>query len=213
MKAAPEFIKLTDFQRPEDLLALIKHERVRWMVSSIALDGARAAGNPSPEWARRAATEFWKCCQDFPRTKRARSENYQMGFMFGLISHLPIPQALEAEPALLAVASPEQLTNLLHTEFAKAPMAEAADFYEGFSDGLRRGELSPRSPYLIYLVFALAWPEISGLKNITQIHDWLEQCLGGNMTGTRDRIAKICQKIRLPLADKGGRPKQNLARH
>jgi hypothetical protein len=208
MTAAKPPLKLNDLQRPEDLLGLIKHERVRWLVSSIALGGARVDGNPSPEWAIRAATEFWKCCQDFPRTKRARSENYQIGFMFGVISRLPIPQSLEAEPALMAVASPEQLTKLVHAEFAKTPMAEAADFYEGFSDGLRRGELSPRLPYVIYLVFAVGWPEISGLKNVTQIHDWLEKHLGGNMTGSRDRIAKICQKIRLPLADKGGRPKQ-----
>ena len=208
MKAIIRPLKLTDFQQPEDLLGLIKHERIRWLVSSIALDGARTPENPSPDWAIRAASEFWKCCQDFPRTKRAQAENYQVGFMFGVISRLPMPESLEAEPALLAVASPEHLTKLLHAEFAKAPVAEAADFYAGFSDGLRLGELSPRSPYVIYLIFAVVWPEMSELKNVTQIHEWLEKHLGTNMTGTRDRIAKICQKIRMPLADKGGRPKQ-----
>jgi hypothetical protein len=130
--------------------------------------------DPRPDWAIRAASEFWKCCQDLTRTKRAQSENYQLGFMFGVISRLPMPESLQAEPALLAVASPEQLTNSLHAEFAKAPANDAADFYAGFSDGLKRGELSPRSPYVIYLVFAVAWPELSGLKNVTQLHVWLE---------------------------------------
>jgi len=200
---------ITDFQKPEDVLGLIKHERIRWLVATIALDGAKLPEDPRPDWAIRAAMEFWKCCQDFPRTKQAQSENYRIGFMFGVISRLPIPKsAKEAEPALLAVASPENLTPLIHSELAKAPAADAADFYGGFSDGLKRGDLSPRSPYVIYLIFAAAWPELSQLKNVTQLHAWLEKNLGPNLTGSWDRIAKICQKVRIPLTDRGGRPKR-----
>ena len=94
----------------------------------------------------------------------------------------------------------------MHAELAKAPTAEAAGFYAGFSDGLKRGQLSPRSPFIIYAILAVAWPELSVLKNVTQIHEWFSSNLGANLTGTRDRIAKICQKIRMPLLDKGGRP-------
>ena len=201
-------LNLSDFQKPEDIFNLIKHEGVRWLVSTIALGDAKISGDPRPDWAVRAASEFWKCCQDFPRSKRAQSKNYQIGFMIGLISRVPIPETLEAEPALLAVASPEILMKLLHVEFAKAPAADAAAFYAGFSDGLERGQLSPRAPFIIYLVFAVAWLDLSKQKNVTQLHAWLETKLGSNMTGSRDRIAKICQKVRMPLADKGGRPKQ-----
>jgi hypothetical protein len=208
MNPAPPPISLSDFQKPEDILGLIKHERVRWLVYTIALGGAKIPGDPRPDWAARAASEFWRCCQDFPRTKGAQSENYQSGFMLGLIRRVPMPGSLEAEPALSAVASPEQLTNLAHAEIAKASADDAADFYAGLSDGLKRGKLSPRSPYLIYLVFAVAWPELSELKNVTQLYAWFETNLGSNMAGTRDRIAKICQKVRMPLTDKGGRPKQ-----
>jgi hypothetical protein len=208
MNIATQPLKLTDFRQPEDLLGLIKHERLRWFVATIALDGAKMPGDPRPDWAINAALEFWKCCQDFPKTKRAKSENYRIGFMVGLINRLPMPKSLEAEPALLAVASPGNLTSLLHSEFAKAPATDAADFYAGFSDGLNRGQLSPRSPYVIYLLFATAWPELSDLKNVTHLHAWLETNLGSNLTGSRDRIAKICQKVRMPLTDKGGRPKR-----
>jgi hypothetical protein len=206
MNPAGQPFNLAHFQTPEDVLGLIKHERIRWLVTTIALDGAKLAGDPRPDWAIRAGAEFWKCCQDLPRTKQAQSENYRLGFMSGVISRLPMPKSLEAEPALLALASPENLTRLLHAEYAKAPSNDAADFYAGFSNGLKRGELSPRSPYAVYLCFAAAWPELSELKNVTQLHSWLEANLGPNMTGTRDRIAKICQKIRMPLSDKGGRP-------
>jgi hypothetical protein len=170
MNPAAQPFNLTDFHKPEDLLNLIKHERVRWLIATIALDGVRLPGDPRPDWAIHAA----------------------------LISRLPMPKSLEMEPALLAVASPENLTSLLHTEYAKAPASDAADFYAGFADGLKRGQLSPRSPYAIYLIFAAAWPELSKLKNVTELHAWIETNLGANMTGTRDRIAKICQKIRMP---------------
>jgi hypothetical protein len=133
-------------------------------------------------------------------------ENYKLGYMWGFVSRLS-PKPLEIPPALAAILEPETIGALLHAEIAKASAPEASEFYAGLSDGLKRENFSPPAPYIIYLVLALAWPEVSVLKNMTQIHGWLEQHLGSNLTGSRDRIAKICQKIRLPLTDKGGRPK------
>ena len=113
----------------------------------------------------------------------------------------------DREPALSAALSPESVNALLHSEMAKAPLQEAADFYDGFAEGLRRGQFLPSGPFIIYMILAIVWPEISAMKNVTEIHRWFEMHIGSNLTGTRDRIAKICQKIRLRFPDKGGRPK------
>lgn len=198
--------KLTDFQRPEELFDLIQNQRLRDLIAIIATDGKRLPGDNRPDWAARAAIEFWRCCQDFPKSKKAASENYRLGYFWARVTRL-CPDSMRLEPALAEILSPEDLSSMLHNEMAKAPPLDAADFYAGFADGLKREDFSPSPPFVIYLVFAVMWAEISTLKNLTAIHRFLEANLGSNLTGTRDRIAKICQKIRLPLTDKGGRPK------
>ncbi len=177
------------------------------MLSTFALGDSKPANDPRPEWAIRAAVEFSKSWQVFPRTKQAQSENYRLGLMCGVVSRLPTPKGLAMEPAFCAAVSPEALALLLHAELAKAPACDAAEFYSGFADGLKQGDLSTRPRCVIYLILALVWPELSQLKNVTEIHSWFETNLGPNLTGTRDRVAKICQGIGLRPTDKGGRPK------
>jgi hypothetical protein len=199
--------KLSDFESPEQILQLIQNERLRWLIATMAMEQATLPGDPRPPWAIRAAVEFWRCCQDIPNTKQAKSESYRFGLLVGMASRLPT-NSVKIEPGLLALINPRILTPLIHAEFANAPSSDAAQFYAGFSEGLKRQHFSPAGAYTVYLLFAIMWPEISGLKNINQIHKWFELNLGPNLTGTRDRIAKICQKLHLPLSDKGGRPRK-----
>lgn len=199
--------KLTEFEKPEQILDLIQNEKLRNLIAIIASEGKRLPGDPRPEWAVRAAVQFWRCCQDFPKSKRAASENYRLGYSWGRINRLP-PESFTLEPMVAEVLSPEALNPMLHAEMAKTCPSEESDFYAGFSDGLKREGFSPSAPFVIYFAFAVMWAEISAMKNLAEIHRWLEANLGSNLTGTRDRIAKICQKIRLPLTDKGGRPKR-----
>jgi hypothetical protein len=199
--------KFSDIETPEQILELIQNERLRWLIATIAMGEGNLPGDPRPMWSIRAAVEFWRCCQDLPKTKEAKSEIYQFGLLVGIasrLSHNPV----KMEPDLLALVNPETLLPLVHAEFAKAPASDAAEFYAGLSEGIKREHFSPASPYMIYFLFALMWPEIAALKNVNQIHNWLETNLGPNITGTRDRIAKICQRLRLPLMDKGGRPRR-----
>ena len=198
--------KLTDFQTPEELVAVIKSDRLRLVMSSVTT-GQKLPDDPRPDWAVRAAVEFSKSWQDFPKTRQGQSEQYQLGFSLGLMRSLPRPHGMELEPELCSlVSSPEGFTPQIHAEVANSPTEEASDFYAGLSEGLKQTSISPTPRCVTFLVLALLWPEFSKFKNVSELHTWLEQKLGENRTGSRDRTAKICWEIGLSFPDKGGRP-------
>jgi len=201
---------LTVFEKPEDLLDLIRHERIRDLVAVVSLGQGR---DGRPDWAIRAAQEFGRTAIDYPKTRRSKSEAYRIGFQWGVISRAR-PRGLECEAAMGALLDSGQLDKLFHAELQNAPTAEAAEVYAGFSDGLKRGpDISPTGGCVIYAVMAIMWPEVAKLKNINSVHEWLQSVLGPNMTGSRDRVAKLLQNIRFPLSDKGGRPSKKPKKH
>ena len=200
-------VRIADFRKPEQILDLVENENVRDLISLIGMSQGMIAADGRPEWAIRAGGEFWRCCFNFSKAKRAKSENYRIGYSLGFAKGLS-PQILENERGLNALLTSGGLSQLIHSCMENAPASEAADFYAGLSDGLRRPtDFSPSSPFPVYLLLAIRWREVSRFKNTAQIHAWLESVLGPNLTGQRDRIAKLCQKVRFPFTDKGGRPK------
>jgi hypothetical protein len=199
--------RITGFRKPEQILDLVENENVRDLISLIGMSQGVIASDGRPEWAIRAGGEFWRCCFSFSRAKRAKSENYRLGYLMGFAKGLS-PQVFANERALKALLTSGGLSRLIHSCMENAPVSEAADFYAGLSDALRRPtNFSPSSPFLVYLLLAIKWREASTFKNTAQVHAWLESVLGPNLTGQRDRIAKLCQKVRFPFTDKGGRPK------
>jgi hypothetical protein len=197
--------KLTDFKTPEELVSIVKSDRLRLMLYTVA-SGQRFPGDPRPQWAIQAAIEFSKSWQDFPKTRLGQSEAYQLGFSLALMRSLPRPKGMELEPELCSLVSLEEIAPQIHAEAASAPMAEASDFYAGLSDGLKQTSISPTSRCVTFLMLALLWPELSQFKNVTDLHCWFEQNFGENRTGSRDRTAKICWEIGLRFPDRGGRP-------
>jgi len=208
MKVGKPVLKITDLESPKLLLDLLPESGLRDLITGIMMGQGELESDSRPKWAIRSANEFYRCCFDFPRSKQAKSENYRLGFMFGLINHLAPKVSAPAQFApFLTVLDRGELSKLVHSSMDSTPAPEASDFYAGLADGLKRKELSPTGPFLIYLLLALAWREISSLKNTTEIHAWIEGIIGANLTETRERIGKICKKAGLPLSDKGGRPR------
>lgn len=212
MKSTQSILKISDIQKPEQFLELIGNPHVRDFVALVCMSRGVFASDGRPDWVIRAAGEFWRSCFDFSKTERSRSEAYELGIIWGFVRQLG-PQLQETqlglgEQRLMAMLTSGELGQLMHSVMESAPILEAADFYGGLSEGLKRPiVISPSSPFLVYLLLAMMWREVSELKNTTQIHAWLEAILGANLTGSRDRIAKLLQKVRFPLTDKGGRPK------
>jgi hypothetical protein len=197
-------------ERPEQILELVENENVRDFVALVGMSQGVMATDDRPEWTIRAAGEFWRCCFGFPKSKLAISENYRLGYLMGIGKGID-PRVFDRERRLGALLTSSELLRLMHSFMESAPMSEAADFYAGLAAGLQKpAGFSPSSPFLVYLVLAIKWREVSAMKNTAQIHTWLEKVLGSNLTGQRDRVAKLLQKIGFPLTDKGGRPKGKL---
>lgn len=204
--------KISDFQKPEELLELIENEHLREFVALVGMSQGAFASDGRPEWVIRAAGEFWRSGFGFYQPKRARSEAFRLGSFWALVKQLgPQLQDMqlgEGEKRLISLLTSGELSQLIHSAMESAPIAEAAEFYAGLADGLKSPVVfSPSSPFLVYLLLAVMWRDASKLKNTAQIHEWLEKMLGSNLAGNRERLAKLLQKIRFPLADKGGRPK------
>lgn len=194
-------------ERPEQILDLVQNPIVKEFIFLMAAGQGLVKADSHPEWVVCAARELWLTCFDFPKTRRAKSENYRMGFIAGITSRIR-PDWFAGEAGLAQLLGNGTLTQFFHAMVRDAPLADAVDFYAGFADGvLRSGNITPRSPCLVYAIMAIVWQQAAQCKNVRELHAWLSSILGQNLTGSSDRLAKLCQKIRFPFTDKGGRPK------
>jgi hypothetical protein len=194
-------------KKPEHIIKQIEDPICGELVTLIVAGMGIIKLDDRPEWAKRAAKEFWRCAVDLPKQKTAKSENYRLGFLLGMVKgHGKIDFGSEVK--LEALNKDDRLIKFAQTKILDEPPADAADFHAGFADGLKRGDkISPANPWLIYLKIALHWRMVLEFKNVTGLHSWLDEILGANLAGSRVRIATICHRIGLRFPDKGGRPK------
>lgn len=200
--------RIPDFEHPAQMLGLIQHDRLREIIRIMTAGQRLTESDGLPEWVIRAGAECWRGCISFPKSKRAMSENYRLGYMMGFLRRVS-PEDVGTEQAVLAVLRSSGVIQAVHAEMERAPLSDAADFYAGFSKAL--DEPQPFSfgvRAVIHLLLIAGWRGVARLKNTAQVHVWLENLVGPNLTGNRDRVAKLLQKIRFPLTDKGGRPRQ-----
>src|ERR1035441_4040735 len=111
MKSKRTVPKLTDLREPKQILNLIQNQVIRDLISAIAMFDGTMPPDERPEWVIKAAGEFYRCCQETPRTKHAKSEAYRFGLMWGFASRAT-PQSMENEPALAALLNPAQLNQV-----------------------------------------------------------------------------------------------------
>lgn len=205
MNPTPAPLPIGNCQNSGDVLALIRNDNLRALISSIVADQRSGPEDDRPDWAIAAAREFWRTALDMPKTREAKSEAYRFGYLFALADRAT-PSLFGTETAVAAWLSSSDLMSQIHAAIRTDPPPVAAEFYAGFSAGLKRGLAISVGPWLIHIILAVAWREVAGFRNLAQLHSWLDQHLGSSLTGTRDRIAKLCQKIHLKFPDKGGRP-------
>jgi hypothetical protein len=199
---------IEDLSSMGELLALAQVPKIRDFMSSFGMCQSYLDRDERPEWVIRAADDFFRTCLDFPKSKYSKTESYRLGYMLGMAAGLP-RKGMEHEPKLNAHLAPERIKELIPLCVADAQTHEMAEFCRGVADGTERSQnFNPSSRCVVYLLLCMGWQEVSTLKNVGEIHAWLKSIIGTSLTGERDRIAKICQKIRLPLDDKGGRPKK-----
>ena len=129
-------VRITDLQKPEQILDLIENENVRDLISLIGMSQGMIATDGRPEWAIRAGGEFWRCCFNFSKAKRAKSENYRVGYLMGFAKGLS-PQIFANERGLKALLTSGGLSELIHSSMESAPASEAADFYAGLVGDFR----------------------------------------------------------------------------
>ena len=95
----------------------------------------------------------------------------------------------------------------------KRPLKEKRKFMRGYALGLQNkpfdetGALSVGTQATaIYLLLASQWKFVQGLRNVSEVHKWLEHMLGktliGDVNGLK-RIEKICQRMSLRLGPPG----------
>lgn len=195
-------------EKPEQILELAQSPIVQEFMLLMAAANGLAKSDSHPDWVIRAARELWLTCFDFPRTRKAKSENYRMGYIAGVTSRIK-PDWFEGEAALGQLLGNGALTQFFHSIMRDEPLADAVDFYAGFAEGLPRSSgITPRSSCLVYSIVVIGWRQVSQFKNVRELHAWLCSILGPNLTGSTDRLAKLLRKIKFPLSDKGGRPKR-----
>jgi hypothetical protein len=202
----PWFLKPTSvsgIKSQEQLIGMIQNSRVqKFLAASVGVE----SDSDMPEWAERAAKEFGNSIQNLSQ-KRNVSEGYNLGFLFGIMSNLRPPDQQMEKPLLKFISSPE-LQSRIHADIREEPATEKAEFYDGFAEGLKADVVDCITGQMkILLLIGLLWDQSGCCNNVKELHEWLVGVLGANLTGSRDRIAKICQKIKFPLNDKGGRPK------
>lgn len=194
-------------QSPEQIFDLIQNPQMKEFMTLVAAGQGLVKNQSHPDWAMRAMQEFWRTCFDLPRTKQAKSEMFRLGFLYGLISRAK-PELFGDEADLLKMFGTGALEQFVHTIMRNAPADDASTFYAGYSVGILRSEsLSLSAPSLVYVIISIGWRHAASCRNVGEMQAWLDGILGRNLTGSRDRVAKLCQKIGFPLSDKGGRPK------
>ena len=200
-------------QSPEQIFDLIQNPQMKEFMTLVAASHGFVKNQSYPDWAMRAMQEFWRNCFDLPRTKQARSEMFRFGFLYGLINRTK-PELFGDEADLLKMFGSGVLEQLVHASMRQAPVIDASAFYAGYSEGILRSESpSLSTPSLVYVIIGIGWRHAASCRNVREMQTWLDGILGRNLTGSRDRVAKLCQKIGFPFSDKGGRPKGKPRKH
>lgn len=158
-------------------------------------------------WAANAAKEIFEGIFGKLRPQGKDGEFYRLGFLVGLSRKL-MPEIFNVEKKLAAFFANSDLMDLAMKMIRNESDISIADFHRGYADGILEGkQITPSTTLPVYAVFVIKWQEMAELKNVSQVVTLLETYLPSNLVGSRDRIAKLCQRIRFPLTDKGGRPK------
>src|SRR5919108_4719274 len=134
-------VEIPDLNQPEQILGLIENESVRDFATLVCMSQGVFPSDGRPEWVIRAAGELWRCCFGFSKSRLGRSELYRLGFSWGfgkqVAPQLQGGQLGAAEKGIIAMVTSGQIGQLLHSSMESAPVAEAAEFYNGLADGLR----------------------------------------------------------------------------
>lgn len=197
----PSASKLTD---PSEILPFINNAVVRDLIASGMMAQGVIEKDERPTWVTKAAQGFLECAMSGGKRKERQSENFRLGHLCSLMKTAR-PEDFGSERAVAEFIVSNNVDGLIQTELAKEPPTEQADYHAGMANGLRNG-LTISGPVILYMLVAIKWREIQKLKNITEFHSWLQQLMGANQTGSRDRIAKFARRIGLRFGDKGGRP-------
>ena len=89
---------------------------------------------------------------------------------------------------------------------------DESEYHRGLADGLRgfgRGAPGDRSNLAtdVYLFLVIWWRFVARFRSVTELHAWLQRCLGQNRAGDRKRTEKICERIELTFRGRGRPPK------
>lgn len=93
------------------------------------------------------------------------------------------------------------------------PQKEALEFFEGLAQGQRHdfdksGQMLLTDATPLYIILLLHWPEITKMKNITELHAYLEKLnLLPPQSIDLERLQKLCYRLGLRLTHRG-RPKK-----
>jgi len=194
--------ELTALQQPEQILGLVDNDGVRGLLGLLAMGQGLLKIPDVPAWVVAAAREMFKGISPLKK----KSENYHLGYLLGLIQD-ETPQILKHEKRLARALAPDQLMALM-PRVVNELGAGAPEFLEGWAEGIRsKGDFSPSNRCKVYAVMLVKWREVAKKRNVSEVQLWLEQHFPSNQVGSRERIAKLLQKIRFPLSDRGGRPR------
>lgn len=192
---------------PADVLPLIKNPVVYELISGGLMSEGIIDRDTRPVWAVTAARECLMCALGEIQGRSKKSDAFQLGFIMAL-RRKARPEDFGSERALAEFVNFPELNKFVHAGMETETETNASEFYEGLANGLKKGEVTISGPVSVYSVLALNWREVEKLKNLTEFHAMLQQLIGANLAGSRDRLAKLTRKIGLRFSDKGGRPRK-----